>query len=43
MRKHFAYGVDVSAVGYQQCSVSVPGEVESDRLCKKERIGEDKT
>ena len=43
MRKHLADCVDVSAVGNKECSVSVAESVESDRLCKEKRTGEDKT
>lgn len=32
MRKHFADGVDVSAVGNQECSVSVAESVKGDFL-----------
>ena len=32
MRKHLADGIDVSAVGYQQCSVCVAESVEGDFL-----------
>ena len=41
MRKHLADSVDVSAVGYQQCSISVARTMESDRLRKEKQTEED--
>lgn len=41
--EHLRYGIYVSAVGYQKCSVGVAQAMESDRLCKGKQTGEDKT
>lgn len=39
MRKHLADSVDVSAVGYQQCSISVAQAMEYTRQSKRQRTG----